>query len=230
MAVPERSEARAQILARIQSAKPRTAQSDAARAWAKIPREYEAAPMMCTAEILRLLEDRLQDYDAHVFRCGPALIAATVADALRRRGKGRMVLPAGPPVDWLPSGFDFFEDRNVDTKVLDEVDGVLTGATLAIAETGTIVLQNAEGQGRRPLTLVPDYHLCVVLASRVVQTVPEAMRRLLATATLPTTLVSGPSATADIEMTRIKGVHGPRFLDVILVEDIAAGGASPSRR
>jgi L-lactate dehydrogenase complex protein LldG len=96
------------------------------------------------------------------------------------------------------------------------VDGVMTGATLAIAETGTVVLQNAAGQGRRVVTLVPDYHLCVVRVKDVVETVPEAFGRLEATAELATTFVSGPSATADIEMTRIKGVHGPRFLDVIL--------------
>jgi L-lactate dehydrogenase complex protein LldG len=90
---------------------------------------------------------------------------------------------------------------------------------VAIAETGTLVLQNVPGQGRRILSLVPDYHLCVVLASQIVATVPEAFARLAATSTLPTTFISGPSATADIEMTRIKGVHGPRFLDVVIVED-----------
>ena len=95
---------------------------------------------------------------------------------------------------------------------------VMTGATLAIAETGTVVLQNVAGQGRRAVTLVPDYHLCVVRVADVVETVPEAMARLQATAGVATTFVSGPSATADIEMTRIKGVHGPRFLDVILVD------------
>jgi L-lactate dehydrogenase complex protein LldG len=93
----------------------------------------------------------------------------------------------------------------------------MTAATLAIAETGTVVLQNVAGQGRRAVTLVPDYHLCVVRMEDVVETVPEAMERLQETAGLATTFVSGPSATADIEMTRIKGVHGPRFLDVILI-------------
>ncbi len=96
------------------------------------------------------------------------------------------------------------------------MDGVMTGATVAIAETGTVVLQNTTGQGRRAVTLVPDYHLCVVRVQDVVETVPEAIAQLERTAELATTFVSGPSATADIEMTRIKGVHGPRFLDVIL--------------
>lgn len=100
---------------------------------------------------------------------------------------------------------------------LDGFEGVVTASTVAVAETGTIVLQNVPGQGRRAPTLVPDYHLCVVRAADVVETVSEAIARLQATAALATTFLSGPSATADIEMTRIKGVHGPRFLDVILV-------------
>jgi len=100
---------------------------------------------------------------------------------------------------------------------LDEFQGVVTASSVAIAATGTIVLQNVTGQGRRAPTLIPDYHLCVVRAENVVETVPEAMETLAPTASLATTFISGPSATADIEMTRIKGVHGPRFLDVILV-------------
>ena len=100
---------------------------------------------------------------------------------------------------------------------LDRFDGLISGCTVAIALTGTIVLQNAPAQGPRKLSLIPDYHLCVVFADQIVETVPEAFDRLAATATLPTTFISGPSATADIEMTRIKGVHGPRFLEVLIV-------------
>jgi len=99
---------------------------------------------------------------------------------------------------------------------LDTIDGTLSGCTAAIAETGSIVLQNVPGQGPRHLSLVPDYFLCVVFVEQIVATVPEAFDRIKTTSTLPTTFISGPSATADIEMTRIKGVHGPRFLDVIL--------------
>jgi L-lactate dehydrogenase complex protein LldG len=117
----------------------------------------------------------------------------------------------------LPEGFEFVVDEGFGAAELDGFEGVVTGSTVAIAETGTIVLQNVPGQGRRAATLVPDYHLCVVRANDVVETVPEAMARLQATAGLATTFISGPSATADIEMTRIKGVHGPRFLNVILV-------------
>jgi L-lactate dehydrogenase complex protein LldG len=129
-----------------------------------------------------------------------------------------MVVPAGMAAGWLPWGVEFVVDEDLAATELDVVDGVMTGATLAIAETGTVVLQNVAGQGRRAVTLVPDYHLCVVRMEDVVATVPEAMERLQATADVATTFVSGPSATADIEMTRIKGVHGPRFLDVILVD------------
>jgi len=117
-----------------------------------------------------------------------------------------------------PPGFELVTDEGLSAAELDGVEGVVTGSAVAIAETGTIVLQNVAGQGRRAATLVPDYHLCVVRAEDVVETVAEAMGRLAGTAALATTFVSGPSATADIEMTRIKGVHGPRFLDVILVE------------
>ncbi len=117
----------------------------------------------------------------------------------------------------MPAGFEFVVDEGLSAAELDGFDGVMTGSTVAIAETGTVVLQDVAGQGRRAATLVPDYHLCVVRVEDVVETVPEAMERLAATAELPTTFFSGPSATADIEMTRIKGVHGPRFLDVILV-------------
>jgi L-lactate dehydrogenase complex protein LldG len=151
-------------------------------------------------------------------------IATTVARMMSERGVQRVVVPAGLKTEWLPSGFEFvFDRRDGDSEddgltavELDAMDGVMTGATVAIAETGTVVLQNTAGEGCRAVTLVPDYHLCVVQVKDVVETVPEAMERLKATATLATTFVSGPSATADIEMTRIKGVHGPRFLDVIL--------------
>jgi L-lactate dehydrogenase complex protein LldG len=166
--------------------------------------------------VLELLEDRLRDYDAQVVRASVADIAATAGRLLEGRSKRRMVVPSGIAEEWLPKGFEFVVDRGLTAAELDGFDGVMTGSTVAIAETGTVVLQSVHGQGRRATTLVPDYHLCVVRVEDVVETVPEAMARLEATSGLATTFFSGPSATADIEMTRIKGVHGPRFLDVIL--------------
>jgi L-lactate dehydrogenase complex protein LldG len=164
-----------------------------------------------------MLEERLLDYHAHVDRAAEDHVAATVAKMLAGRGLRRIVVPRGLEHGWLPEGFSFVVDEGLSAAELDSFDGVMTGAMVAIAETGSVVLQNVAGQGRRAVTLVPDYHLCVVRAADVVETVPEAVERLLASSDLPTTFFSGPSATADIEMTRIKGVHGPRFLDVILL-------------
>ncbi len=134
-----------------------------------------------------------------------------------------MVAPIGIDPDWLPMGFTFVSDDALSYNDLDACDGVLTGCTVAIATTGTLVLCHGAASapqsaaGRRALTLVPDYHICVVQLSSVVETVSEAMHFLETWKKQPMTLISGPSATADIEMTRIQGVHGPRLLDVVLV-------------
>jgi L-lactate dehydrogenase complex protein LldG len=167
--------------------------------------------------MLHLFVCRLQDYDAAVVRCERRNIASSIAERLISRRKSRILVPSGIPREWLPDGFAFSVDQNLTPEEMDAFEGVLTSSTLAIAETGTVVLQSAAGQGRRAASLVPDYHLCVVSADVLVETVPEAMHRLQETATLATTFISGPSATADIEMTRIKGVHGPRVLDVLLI-------------
>lgn len=190
-----------------------------AQAWAAVPREYRQVASRDRDAVLALFEDRLRDYDAHVERCQPPDLPAVVERLLALRGSPRMLVPAGLPAEWLPPSLVFTSAAGLGTSALDGFDGVVTGATLAIAETGTLVLQSVPGQGPRSATLVPDYHLCIVHSRDVVETVPEAIRRLVPTATLPTTFVSGPSATADIEMTRIKGVHGPRFLDVVLLDE-----------
>ncbi len=211
--------ARAEVLRRIRAAKGGVSDGATARVeWEGLARGYRRAATRGREAVLELLEDRLRDYDAHVVRVGRADVAANVAVMLEARGKRRIVVPAGLAADWLPAGFEFVVDEGMSAAELDGFEGVMTGSTVAIAETGTVVLQNVPGQGRRATTLVPDYHLCVVRVEDVVETVPEAMGRLQATAGLATTFFSGPSATADIEMTRIKGVHGPRFLDVIVME------------
>ena len=211
--------ARAEVLRRIRAATGGVASAEAVRSgWSAIERRYRREATRPREAVLELLEDRLRDYDARVIRAGHAEVAAGAARMLGERKVRRMVVPAGLAAEWLPGGVEFVVDEGLAATELDAVDGVMTSATLAIAETGTVVLQHVAGQGRRAVTLVPDYHLCVVRVEDVVETVPEAIARLQATAGLATTFVSGPSATADIEMTRIKGVHGPRFLDVILVE------------
>ena len=215
--------ARAEILRRVRAATGGVSDVAAARVgWDGIARKYRRKGTREREEVLALLEDRLRDYDARVIRVANGAVAQCAMEMLVEREVRRMVIPVGLSIAWLPcsagsGGAEFVVDEGLSSRELDDFDGVMTGATLAIAETGTVVLQNVSGQGRRAATLVPDYHLCVVRAEDVVETVPEAMGRLQQTKELATTFVSGPSATADIEMTRIKGVHGPRFLDVILI-------------
>jgi L-lactate dehydrogenase complex protein LldG len=197
------------VLRKIRAAKGGASSADAVQAgWSGIRRGYQRTATRERGESLDLLVDRLHDYDAQVLRVERDEVQESVARMLTARGVRRMVIPAGMAAENLPGGFEFVEDKGFSAAELDGFDGVVTESTLAIAETGTVVLQNAPGQ---------DYHLCLVDSARVVETVPEAMKRLQVTADLATTFFSGPSATADIEMTRIKGVHGPRFLDVILI-------------
>ena len=210
--------AREEILRRIRGANGGGGGRGAADAgWAAVERSYRRRGSLGREEVLELLADRLRDYDAGVMRAAEADVAQSVAGLLAGRGVRRMVIPAGLKAEWIPGGVEFFVDEGMTAAELDGVDGVMTGASVAIAETGTVVLQTVPGQGRRMATLVPDYHVCVVRVEDVVETVSEAMARLQETAGVATTFVSGPSATADIEMTRIKGVHGPRVLDVVLV-------------
>ncbi len=192
----------------------RAAHSD----WQNLSRNYKRAGSLDSMATLQLLEDRLRDYDATVTRTNRQNVSLTIASLLAKRGKHQIIIPSGIPSAWLPNGLTFVIDEGLAPAQLDVFDAVLTGATLAIAETGTIVLQSLPGQGRRAISLVPDYHLCVVNAGDVVETVPQGFQRLQSTAAVATTFISGPSATADIEMTRIKGVHGPRILDVLLIE------------
>lgn len=178
---------------------------------------YQRSLSYSQTGLVDLLRERMQDYDAQVVEVEGSGVAAAIEDLLRVAGVKRLLVPDGFPESFLPKGLACIRDGGLSISEMDACDGVLTQSTLAIALTGTIVLQSVPGQGRRAASLIPDYHLCLVSASGIVGTVPEAFARLAATATLPTTFISGPSATADIEMTRIKGVHGPRFLDVVLI-------------
>ena len=206
------------ILSRIRTALlPQVMPLDVEMSWSAIPRAYRRSTEASEDAVLERLVDRLHDYDAQVMHARPEAVSQVVAEFLEARGANNILVPDGFPESWLPDRFTYIQDAALSPALLDECGGVITTCTLAIAETGTIVLQNAPGQGRRAASLVPDYHLCLIQVEKVVATVPEAIAALELTATLPTTFISGPSATADIEMTRIKGVHGPRFLDVILV-------------
>ena len=168
-------------------------------------------------QLLDLLAERLIDYRALVRRTSPAGLAATASLALAERGARRLVVPPGLDPAVLPAEIEIVTDDGLSAADLDAFDGVVTGAAVAIAETGTIVLDGSPDQGRRAITLVPDYHLCIVHAAQVVEIVPAAINRLAAQADRPLTWISGPSATSDIELKRVEGVHGPRTLEVILV-------------
>ena len=184
-----------------------------------IPRGYRTSSGLDPGQLLDLLADRLHDYGCTVRRTAPDQLMATVAAALADRGTHRLVVPPGldlPGLDLtgLPAEIEFIDDDGLSPAALDATDGVITGAAVAIAETGTIVLDGSAGQGRRALSLVPDYHLCLLRADQVVGLVGEALARL--DPTRPLTWISGPSATSDIELDRVNGVHGPRTLEVIL--------------
>ena len=184
----------------------------------QIPRDYERALPPGT-DILGLFVERVSDYRATVHRTTAPGLPDTIASVLAARGASRIVAPAGLPGTWLEkSGAEVsVDDPPLSYPDLDGLAGVVTACAIAVAETGTIVLDAGPDQGRRAISLLPDLHVCVVTAGQVVGTVPEALARL--DPTRPQTWISGPSATSDIELQRVEGVHGPRTLDVILVED-----------
>jgi len=201
---------RAEVLARI-----RTALSTGASAPTGTPRGYRTGTAMATPALIELLTERLHDYGTGVRRCEAGGVAQAVREALAERGARRVVLPPGFTLDGAgPAGVEFLAGEGLSPEALDATDGVITTAALAIAETGTIVLDGGPGQGRRALSLVPDYHLCILHASQIVGIVPQALERL--EPGRPCTWISGPSATSDIELDRVQGVHGPRTLEVIL--------------
>ena len=207
---------REEVLARIRAA--HAAAPPAAPAYAEIQRDYRTTTDHDHEARVELLVDRLVDYRALVRRTPPDDLAATIAVALAERGAQSVVVPAGLDRAWLERSEIEVRDDGPDglsVATLDGSDGVLTGCAVAIAETGTLVLDGSPDQGRRAITLVPDYHLCIVAADRIVGDVPEGLGRL--DPTRPLTFISGPSATSDIELNRVEGVHGPRTLEVIIV-------------
>ena len=211
--------AREEVLARIAAA--HRAAPPASLSYEDISRDYQTTSDSETGELTELLIDRLVDYRALVRQCSVDDLGATIAAALAERGAGTVALPAGLDSSWtvnlsadvLTDGPSI--DDQLSVAALDGVDGVITGCTVAIAQTGTLILDGSAGQGRRVITLIPDYHLCVVAEEQIVADVSQALARLAATH--PLTLISGPSATSDIELNRVEGVHGPRTLEVVIV-------------
>lgn len=184
-----------------------------------IPRDYRTGRTLPDAERLALFTDRLLDYKAQVHLCTADRTADVVAEVLRERGARRIGVPAGLDPQWLAAYDGQVQQDSADIPAprLDALDGVVTASAAGCAETGTIFLDGSPGQGRRALSLVPDLHVCVVDLSAVEVGVPEALARLVPTR--PTTLISGPSATSDIELERVEGVHGPRTLAVVIRAD-----------
>jgi L-lactate dehydrogenase complex protein LldG len=214
-------EAREEILKRIQQAAGRNPDERIAD-FARIRREYRQAETLNAGQRLALFMERLHDYNAATHLCTWECLPKTIADCLAARSARRILVATGLSEEWLPPDFEYVrEDKSLSYRAIEEVNGAITACSMAIAMTGTIILQDpAPGQCCRALSLIPDYHLCIVDEDHLVETVPEAIRAIEKNCLLATTTISGPSATSDIEMTRIKGVHGPRTLEVIIVKRV----------
>lgn len=186
-----------------------------------VERGYRHTDESPRAELVARFAEEVADYKAIVHHIAADELPGAIAVACQQRGARRLIIPSDLPRAWLPDTIEPLPDTGLTNAQLDDSDGVLTGCALGIAQTGTIVLDSGFAQGRRSISLIPDYHLCVVFEDQVVGLVPEAIARLNDTVHSPEhrpiTFISGPSATSDIELNRVEGVHGPRTLEVIIV-------------
>ena len=205
---------RQSILDRIRAA----TQDAKTTAYADLPRNYIRRGSLNRAATLQLMIERLREYGAEVTEATPEELPSAVAEQIRKRGRRTFIVPPGLQPDWPVTGVRFKVDRDLPHDEIESCDGVVTAASAGIADSGTIALHHSAVEGRRVISLLPDWHLCILRSSQVVETLPEYFARFQEPPFLAT-YISGPSATADIEMTRIKGVHGPPFLSVILVND-----------
>lgn len=208
--------ARDEILERVRSALAGSSEPE------PIARAYRRGGAAGGAQLVELLCVRLVDYKAEVRRVAARELPAAVAEICAAHGLSRLGVPPGLRAAWRPAGVEVVEDDGLSPRELDTLDGVLTACTLAIAETGTLVLAAGPEEGRRALTLVPDLHVCIVRESQIVDGVPAAFAQLdglVRHERRPLTLVSGPSATSDIELSRVEGVHGPRTLVVLIAQE-----------
>lgn len=215
------NEAREAILARIRSALRDVPTSEQPQDL-PVKRDYLIQGSIDRAQLIERFTDRLVDYKAKVRHVSAEELPTAIAQACVNQGVKRLVVPADLPQAWRPSDLEIVVDQDFSLSYdeLDRSDGVLTGCAIGVAQTGTIILDSGEAQGRRAITLVPDYHLCVVRADQIVDLVPEAVTNLSSAVRdhrRPITFISGPSATSDIELNRVEGVHGPRTLEVLIV-------------
>jgi L-lactate dehydrogenase complex protein LldG len=211
--------ARDEILARIRASLPdRRAPVEASRA--SIAREYSRLSGLDRPACLQLFIERLFDYDTEVLELThEAELPRAIQQTLLASGEDRLLVPAGLLETLVPEGAEVSVDRGLTTPELDRAQAVLTTCEAAAASTGTIFLVHGGTQGRRALTLLPDHHLCIVRRDQVYGSIPEALEAMASQSARPITSISGPSATSDIEMVRIRGVHGPRRLAVLLYGD-----------
>ena len=212
------SEARSAILAHLQGALTDVPAGENPSSDA-VERRYARTVDASPDQLVDTFAERVSGYKVTVRRAPRDQAIGQVAEILQGRGFKRILLPPGFPADLEPHGLDLLRDEGLPNEAIASANGVLTTCAAAIAQTGTIVLDHGAGQGRRALTLLPDYHLCLVEVERIVGLVPEAVARTEAAvqAGRPLTFISGPSATSDIELNRVEGVHGPRTLDVLIV-------------
>jgi len=184
-----------------------------------VVRDYRRTGTRTREQLVDHLAERVADYAAEVRVVAARELADAVGAACAEMALRRIVVPPALPEAWRPGDVELSEDAGLSADELDAVDGAVTGCAVAIAETGTIVLDGSPVCGRRLLTLVPDHHICVVLAGQIVELVPEAIAAVapaVRESRRPITLVSGPSASSDIELSRVEGVHGPRHLRVLI--------------
>jgi L-lactate dehydrogenase complex protein LldG len=198
----------------------RTATAGESNPYEDIPRGYIRTGALDSQSRIHLMTERLHEYGAEVSECALAELPQTILRQLQLSRRGHFVVPPGVPEEWLGNGISWLKDLELTHDQIEQCGGVLTAASAGVADSGTIVLHHGSEEGRRVISLLPDFHLCVLRASQIVETLPEYFARFPEPPRLAT-YISGPSATADIEMTRIKGVHGPRFLSVIILRDDA---------
>ena len=209
------SEAREEILSRIAAA------VGAPAVEPKSERTYRRRGALGGDECVELFCRRVSEYRAEVQRIAEAQLATVITSVCAERNAARLVVPSGIPAAWRNADVELVEDHDLSAAELDRVDGALTGCTAGIAETGTIVLSAGAAEGRRALTLVPDLHVCVVREQQIGELLPEVLAKLAGENLdrRPLTFISGPSATSDIELSRVEGVHGPRDLVVLVVKE-----------